>query len=38
MTGSVEEHREVLEALAENGRTELAEDADMLLAQADSGD
>ena len=32
---SVEEHRDALERLAEHGKTQLAEDARRLLAEAD---
>lgn len=36
MTDPVEKHREALTALAEHGRTELADDARALLDEADT--
>ena len=36
MTGPVEKHREALEALAENGHTELAKDATAILEAAET--
>jgi len=38
MTEAVKRHRETLEALAEHGNTELAEDARALLEQIDRED
>jgi len=38
MTGAAEEYKETLEALAEHGHTELAEDAAALLEAAETED